>query len=316
MQPATEYPMPTRRRWDRYLYIVGLTLLVALVWHFGWRELLETVAAARPAPLLGMMALLLTGFWIRAWKWRYALGKGQNAVGLFFLAKVAGNLSPGRIGELTPLLLRRHRNARVAAWIILDRIIEVACTLALGLLGVAVLGLLGWTAIAFLTGIGLLAGVVGLYVVYRNNVRQGAPAQVRPDSWRQRALDVIAQLRCETRILGTGLPLILLITLAGKTLDIYAVILLCKAFGYSPSFLLVCAARCAHALISGIPVTPDATGVPFVAAAYFLHEFAGIPYATLTAALALEVLVINALLWLSFLAAARDLRAADNTPKT
>lgn len=288
--------------------MIGLALFAVLVWHFGWREMLALLHGVQLLPIAGMILLLLAGFWVRAWKWQYALGKNNNAMGLFFLAKMAGNWSPGRVGELAPLLLRKHRTPRVAAWILTDRVLEVALTLALGLAGAVWLRLLAWPLAVTLSAGALLAALLGFVLMRRPNGFSAYQQRWPEDSRRQRLADLACKLHEEMVELGARAPLILCVTLAAKVTDIYAVVLLCRAFGYNVSFLLVCAARCAHALVSGIPVTPDATGVPYVAAAYLLHEHAGIPYPALTAALGLEVALINLLLWLSFLAGLLDLR--------
>ncbi len=303
-----DLPAPPRRPWSHYLFLVGLGFFSFLVWHFGWRDLLDTLMDARVKPLVWMTVLIFAGFWIRAWKWRYALGPRKNAVGLFFLAKMGGNWTPGRIGELAPLLMRRHRNVRVTAWILADRVIEVALTLLLGLLGVAALRLLPWPAVAALTLLGALGAAAFAGVLWYAGRLSGRRLAQLHDTWRGRLLTLFLRLREELWLLGAKTPVVVLVTLAAKATDLYAVVLLCAAFGFDVSFLLTCAARCAHAIIAAAPVTPDATGVPFVAAAYVFHEYAAMPYATLTAAFALEVAVINLALCISFIAATPDLR--------
>lgn len=284
----------------RWFLLVGLILLTALGWHFGFRDLGALLRGAKPAPLAIMTLLIIAGFWIRAAKWRYALGAGQQGILLFFLAKTAGNWTPGRAGELAPLLLKRHRNARVAAWIGLDRVVEVAWTLGLGLAGVAYLGLVApWAWFS----IGLLGVALGLFTFLGLKGGQEKASELVGESklnWPTRLVSILRNIRVELVLFARKMPVIMALTLVAKLTDVYAVVYLCEAFGYSAGLLLVCAARCAHGLVSAIPVTPDATGVPYVAAAWFLHQYAGIPFETLTAALALEVILINAILWACF----------------
>jgi hypothetical protein len=307
---------PPSRCWTHYLFVAGLALVVFLVWWFGWESLRDQVLAARPWPLAGMCVLILAGFWIRAWKWRYALGVGQQGIGLFFLAKMAGNWSPGRVGELSPLLLSRHRTPQVAAWIVADRVIEVASTLFLGLLGAVLLGLApGWMLVVMCLVFAVLAGMTVWLLLSPGLIARWLP-RVSEASRRHRALQLLLEVHGEFRALGLKIPVIVVYTAIGKLTDIYAVVLLCAAFGYNVPFLLVCAARCAHALVAGIPVTPDATGVPYIAAAYLIHTHAGMPGEALTAALALEVAVINLLLWLSFLVGSFDLRHTAKAEQT
>ncbi len=302
----------SRRNWGRFALLGGILLLAGLINYFGWGELTLCLTGARPVPLFLMTVLILSGFWIRAWKWHYALGEGNNGIGLFFLAKMAGNWSPGRVGELAPLLLLSHRTPRVAAWILADRVLEIAFTLWLGMLGLAALGHIpraGALLLAALTALGLLVLRAG-FREWNPPIDESSPT---PQTVRGHARRWTLLLYHEARVLGRHkLPVILLTTLVAKLTDIYTVVLLCRAFGYDASFLLVCAARCAHALVSGIPVTPDATGVPYMAAGWVLHQYAGIPAATLTAALALEAGAINLLLWLSSMVGMLGLRRAAN----
>ncbi len=295
----TETTPPPRRAWGRYLFLVGLVLLTVLGWHFGWQNLAQLIRGASPVDLGLMTLLIVAGFWIRAWKWHYALGPGQQGVRLFFIAKTAGNLTPGRAGEFAPLLLRGHRNARVAAWIGLDRIIEVVWTLGLGFLGAAAIGLVPWWIVVGGTTVGVLLLLVAWRVLGRVPFRAPS-ADGETATWPEKLSGMLHTLRKELVLFGPALPVVMVSTAVAKVTDIYAVILLCAAFGHTASFLVVCAARCAHALVSAVPVTPDATGVPFIAAAWCLNTYSAIPYDTLTAALGLEVIVINAILWACF----------------
>jgi hypothetical protein len=287
----------TDTRWGRYLFLVGIVLISALGWYFGVGRLAGLIRGAAPGPLLGMAALIVAGFWIRAWKWHVALGHGRQGILLFFLAKTAGNWTPGRAGELAPLLLKRHRNVRVAAWIGLDRAVEVAWTLGLGLAGAVGIGLTPSGVVLGLVVVVTVLLVLTACLLLRSGHLVGAFSLT--ERW-PRFHALIGELLRELRLFGRTMWPILGLTALAKLTDIYAVILLCDAFGYDVSFLLVCAARCAHGLVSAIPITPDATGAPFVAAAVLLHAYAAIPYDTLTAALGLEVLVINAILWACF----------------
>lgn len=284
--------------WNRYLILAGMVLAAFLGWYFGVGNLAALVRGAEKLPLAAMALLIVAGFWIRAVKWGHALGPGQSGVFLFFLAKTAGHWTPGRAGELAPLLLRDHRNVRIAAWIGLDRAVEVAWTLGLGVLGVAAIGVLSPAAAAGLLVAG--AALAAALWWWCATVSLADADEKTASNWSRRLLRLLQRLRREVALFKRKLPGIMALTATAKLTDIIAVILLCDAFSYDVSFLLVCAARCAHGLVSAIPVTPDATGAPFVAAAWLLHKHAGVPFDVLTAALALEVAVITAILWGSF----------------
>lgn len=308
---ATETVTPPRARlWERYAIVLGIVLYALVIWVLGWDRIREAMSRAEFWPVLGMAALTVLGFWVRATKWRYVLGPGSGSVSLFFLSKFAGNWTPGRVGELSPLLLRRFRTPRVALWIIFDRVLEIAVTLAFGLAAAVGLGFVPpWTgATLFAGGIMLIALSI---IALRHRAWSTRAMDAFPEGSRRRRLfAVVAQLHEEMFNLGYRVPAVTIITVFAKCLDIFAVQFLCAGFGFSGiSFLLVCAARCAHALVSALPVTPDASGVPFVAAAWLLHEYGGMPYEVLAVALGLEVAIINGVLWAHMLAAATGLRA-------
>lgn len=270
-----------------------------LVHRFGWRELLAVLTSASPFWLMLTAALVAAGYLVRAWKWRIALGRERRAVELFFLAKSAGNWTPGRVGELAPLMLGEHRNARVAAWILADRVIEIWLTVSLGLLGALSLALAhrGW--LALVGGLFLVASGIALVVVMHWN-----PSTMHPTlPLLARTLKFAHIIRAELLALGSKAPTLLFFTIIAKATDIWAVMTLFRAFGYGVDFLLVCAARFAHALVSASPLTPDSTGVPYVAAAALLHEQAAIPPATLMTALSFEALIIFGMAHLGLMAA-------------
>ncbi len=293
------------KSWTRFLFLIGVAFLGLLIWHFGWKNLIDVLLGVRLMTFLAMLIIITLSFWVRAWKWRYVLGSGKNSVSLFFWAKVAGNFSPGRVGELAPLLSKRHRTPQVAAWIIADRLLEIALTLLLGFLGVWILHLISDLIAAILACLGFLFTFIGVYLIYRSDLLKPLEARLPENSHRKRLVSLLIQLHEETRSLAPKAPLILLVTIAGKILDIYVGVYLCLAFGYDVSFLLMCAARCAHALVSAIPLATDATGVPFAAAAVILHQYAAMPYPALTVALSLEYLFINLILWVSLLLSIR-----------
>lgn len=282
-------------------------MFLFLLWHFGWHEVYSAVRNAQLFPLCCSALLTLAGFWLRAWKWRWVIGPNSGAVAAFFLSKTAGSYSPARLGELAPLLLRQHRTPRMTAWILTDRVVEAGCTVVLGLIGAYVLGVSPkiWAVMIIL---GLILGLLTLFYLSGRSQR----GVMQPDGGEKRAS--ISRLRHLLRETGaearrfTGYAhAIFLTTGLAKLTDILAVMLLIAAFGFDASFWMVCAARWAHAMVSAIPATPDATGVPFVAAAYVLNHYGGIPSETLIAAFALEVAIIHLALWASFFATAHGL---------
>ena len=205
-------------------------------------------------------------FWIRAAKWGHALGPGQSGVFLFFLAKTAGHWTPGRAGELAPLLLRDHRNVRIAAWIGLDRAVEVAWTLGLGVLGVAAIGFLSLPAAAGLLVAG--AALAAALWWWCATVSLADADEKTASNWSRRLLRLLQRLRREVALFKRKLPVIMTLTAAAKLTDIFAVILLRRLWLNLVSARLPPAAPRARQRHTVTP-TPRRT---FVAAAWLLQS--------------------------------------------
>jgi len=260
-----------------------------------------------------MTMVTVAALWIRAVKWRLVLGKGSNAVGVFFLSKAAGEWSPGRLGELSPLLIRKHRHARMAAWIVVDRILEMAVTVGLGVAGLALLRTPNRTlmlVLAFGIGAGL---ILSLYLLTRRSVflaiaERFAEGKARRIAW------AFAQVSSAIVDLRSKLAAPAVITLVAGGLDVWAGMLLYQSFGWPVSFALIATAKGVHAITSAVPLTPNATGVPYLTTAYLIHEVGGVPSDVLAAAIALSVVVTNLIFWLSLSLGAADLRRAPDTP--
>ena len=301
-KPERDVETPPRIRTIpvRYLAAVGLCLYLCVIWYLGWQRIRTALAEAAPVFLVFMMALAFAGLWWRAVKWRYALGPGRQAVGLFFLSKAAGNFSPGRIGELSPLLLHRHRTAKVAAWVVFDRLIEASVTIAFGVIGLAMLDIVhrGWlAALAVLVAVVLAAA---FYFVTRRGFFLGLAEHSRAGSLSGRVAQFLAAMSEEMALLGKKTPLILVMTVLAKIVDLVAAILLFMAFGYRIDFALMAAAKCAHALISAIPFTPDVTGVPYAPEAALLIKLGAVPSEVVVVAIGVDVVALNIAFWAAF----------------
>ena len=298
--------MDNRKQYLTYFFVlVGLAFFVFLLYYFGVRALWEAIRSASPLPLGLCVAVLLAGLWVRAWKWHYALGSGQQGVGLFFMAKMAGSWTPGRAGEFAPLLLKEHRTVAVTMWIVTDRVLEVWMTLAVGIWGAWYMGITpGQTGLALLAG-GGVATLVLLLLVWRRDWIQGLETRWAATPLVGRCLSILSALHEEVRALRNKTFPIVVSTIFAKWTDLFVVILLCKAFGFNIQLALAGAVRCAHALVSAIPVTPDVSGAPYVAQAVLLHEYAAMPYEVLAAALALEAVMVYGVLYFSYMISSR-----------
>jgi len=169
---------------SRWLWIVGLASYMAVVSYVGWRRLGEVMASFHAPSLVAMAAVYVAAVWARAAKWRLVLGADRQAVGLYFVSKAGGGLSPGRVGELAPLLLPGHRDARLAAWIILDRLLEGGSTILLGIAGVLLLKVAAARTIWVFVGALVVLVVAPMILLQSGPSSQRRPKRSRARPWR------------------------------------------------------------------------------------------------------------------------------------
>lgn len=254
-----------------------------------------------------MTLITVAALWLRVFKWRLALGRGCKSVGLFWLSKAAGEFSPGRVGELSPLLLRRYRNARVGAWIVIDRLLETIVTLALGVLGVLLISTSSRTAVLLLSAALIASLLLALHALTRHTFFAYLARHFSSTSRWHRVFELLAAVSSEARGFRARWMSATVLTGVAGCMDVWAGMLLYDAFSWSVSFQLMAAAKGVHAITSAIPVTPNATGVPYVTTAVLIHEAGGVPAHVLASAIALAVAITNTVFWISAAFAAMSL---------
>ena len=302
-------PIIERPRRAAYLFILGLCVYMGVVWYFGWTDIRDELLNADLPLVIASAVMILIATWARVGKWRYALGSGHNAIGLFFVSKATGNWTPGRLGEFAPMAIRAHRTPKIGAWIMFDRLLEIAVTLALGLYGLAVIQLLTPVQFGIVLSATVLLCFVGAYLITRRSFFLKLAERSRPESFLYKLAMLFAAASEEFYFFLRKLPGVAAITVVTKCMDLFAVALLFQAIGYRPGFALMSAAKCALAIVSFIPITPSATGVPHGTQAWIMNTVADIPYEALVAGIGLEVVVVSVTFWSSFGAASGRLRA-------
>jgi len=272
------------RRRQGWLWTCGLAVYVFAVWYFGWHKVRAALATLDLRFLAAVLCAETAAIGLRVVKWRYVLGKGRSASALFFVSKTAGSLTPMRLGELSPLLLKRHRDSRVGAWIVLDRLLEVAATLVLGAAGIVALGgvLADWLPIVVVTACVLV--MIPAYVVTRRSWFLWLYRRFPRGSRAAKGAGFLAGVSREIGALRRYTPLAASVTVLVTCLDLVACILGYRSFGFPLPFSVAATAQCVHAVTAVIPFTPNPTGVPFVAGSAIIHEFGHIPTEVVVAA--------------------------------
>lgn len=285
----------------RLLGLVGLLVYVAALSALGWRDVAATLSSLNIGFLVALMLIEATALWMRAAKWRIALGAGQGAIRLCFISKAGGNLTPARVGEFSPLLFSDSRNAKVAAWILVDRILEASATLILGIVGlVFVLGAARGAEILALSLVVLGTLLLAAFLLTRRAFIAGLAERAKPATRARRVLNLLESVSEQAIALGRSIYVLGLVTAVATVLDLVVAYCLYMSFGFAAAFTVLALAQCVHALTSVVPFTPNATGVPYVAAAAILHQFGGVPLEVLAAAVALRFAAAGTVFWTSF----------------
>lgn len=302
---------PKRRGAARYLLIaVAFVVYFAAVWIIGWRKVGDALASADLRIVAMAAALTGAGAVMRMWKWRRALGADSHALGVYFLSRSGGVWSPARVGEFLPLLWKRHRNFRLAGWIFFDRVLEVLVTLAFGLGGLAFAGLLSAGTYAMVVVVTIAASASGVYLLTRRDLLDAIATRAPEGSRLRIALSAIAATSGHLRsFLGASADLTALTVLA-KAFDLYAVVLIFRALGVGVGFALAAAAKCALAIVSYVPITPIATGVPHAVQGWMMLKSAGVQPDAIVASVGIEAGIMFLVFSVTAAAAARAIKQA------
>jgi len=304
-------PKQARRAW--VMALVGLTIYCGVVWVLGWRDVRDELLSAQFSLVFYSALIIVSATWLRAVKWRYALGKDSHAFSLYFLSKATGNWTPGRVGEFAPMALRNHRTPRVGAWILFDRIIEIIATLALGLYGLAMITLVSDEQFWLVAAAIVVATAAGIYVLTRRQWFLAWADKCTDGSIFHKIFMLLAAVSVEFHRFGKSLPITGSITIFTKVVDLWAIVLMFKALGHSPSLALMAAAKCALAIVSFFPITPTSTFIPHGTQAWIMNQSAGIEKEVLAAGIGIEVLVVSVTFWLSFAIALPGIKKAASS---
>ncbi|PCJ51434.1 MAG: hypothetical protein COA73_17455 [Candidatus Hydrogenedentota bacterium] len=179
--PAATSPLDVLQRSGKgrakYIWMLGIGVYLFFLFYSGKDNMREALGQIKPSYLLALILIEGIVLWFRVSKWYLVFGFNSRTTAMCMMSKAAGNLTPARIGEFSPLLTERFRSAKVGTWIIFDRLLEAASTLMLGAVGlIAVVGLsqgyrmLGWILL-------LIGGIfASLYLLSRRSWLESATA--------------------------------------------------------------------------------------------------------------------------------------------
>ena len=110
------------------------------------------------------------------------------------------------------------------------------------------------------------------------------------------------------------LPITGAITLVACLMDIAIGYYLWGSLGFPLGFLVLAATKCLHGIVSSLPFAPNATGVPYIAAGWFLYELGGVTPEALGAGIGISVAISMIVFWGSFGVAMMDLPQRKTSP--
>lgn len=310
---ATAEPVaaqPSASKWPKLLFPLGVAVYLGVAWYFGWEKVRDALLGADVRLVAAAAAISVGATLLRIGKWRIALGRDAHPVGLFFLSRVTGVWSPGRIGEFLPLLWKRHRNARVGAWILLDRVLEIIASLALGIVGLGFTGLVTmpiYIVIAIATAMGCVGGAL---LLARHDWMDVVARRFAEGTKLRYIADALTQTSVEIRALWRMTPGLFGVTFVAKVADLYAVVLIFAALGVKVGFMLTAASKCALALVSFVPITPMATGVPHAVQGWMMHADTGVPPEITVASVGIEAALMLIIFSATVLIASKAIRRA------
>ena len=289
-----------RRTWG-LLWLAGAALYAVCIIAIGWPNIRDALMSVDIRFVFAMAAVEVVALSLRVWKWRLALGPRQDVARLCLLSKAGGNLTPGRVGELAPLLATQGDRSKLGAWIVMDRLMEASATLILGLAGLLTVFGMAQGRIVGGWAIGLLATFCATAFLFSRHERlERWTERVEPGSTPRRWLEGLLSASREFRLLGRRAPLVMGVTLGATGLDLLIGLLLYASLGAWVAFGVLAVAQCVHAIASVIPLTPNATGIPYAAAAVLLHQAAGVAPEVLAAAIGVRFLMGNLVFWSFF----------------
>jgi uncharacterized protein (TIRG00374 family) len=123
-----------------YLFLFVFCLLFIKI--IDWGKALAVLAAAPKGSLILGMLLMIATFFIGILRYKLIIGDtvGPLETGyIYFLSKTGGSLTPARIGDFAPFLVRDYRKKEIGLAVVADKIVEFYLQLLFGFVGLLML---------------------------------------------------------------------------------------------------------------------------------------------------------------------------------
>jgi len=288
--------------------IAGLAIAAIILWlilrQVDARQWTASLRAASGGELAHALALVLAAHGLRMAKFRLAAGPGwrwRDATLVYLASKALGDLTPGRVGEFAPLLAGRYRSGRLAAFFLVDRCLETAATIFVGVVGMSALGMDprgAWTVAAAAAAV--FAG--GIYLLNRADLWKRAAAMTDPRSLAGRLMRAAESLSSGFAEFRHTWPALSVITLAACGLGVGFYRTVFASVGADAGYPLAAAMIFLAAIGAFLSLAPLGLGM-IEAPIWWLGRMHGIPAEQIIAFMVLTRVLHLLPLWTLFLLA-------------
>lgn len=282
-------------------WLVGVLVLYLIFRQIDVRQVFVSLGAASASLLSLSFALLVIAHLLRVFKWHIVLREQYGVLGvaaLFFSSKAWGDMSPARLGEFAPLLSEEYRRSRVAALLLVDRVLEAYATLSWGALGILLLRfrdvrVIAGSAAAFLT--------LAVFLVTLSGVRFWKRVHGFVKQWPVlgKTIDVALAIAHESQSFRRSAWLLCVTTVIASSLGVLSSQLLFESVGVRAGWPLVAMMNCVAAIAALVAVTPWGLGI-VEAPLWWLGRSFGLPPAGLGAYYVLARVIPLSSTWLMY----------------
>ncbi|HUI90806.1 MAG TPA: lysylphosphatidylglycerol synthase transmembrane domain-containing protein [Chitinivibrionales bacterium] len=154
--------------------IVGFVLLVIFTVLFvrivNWKIVWTVLGSMKALPLIECVLLMIFSFGVGIFRYKLIIGASiplKEVAYVYFLSKTGGSLTPARLGDFAPFLLKEYRVKEIGLAIIVDKMVEFYMQLLFGVIGLLVLQNLSLTGILFSCSV--FTGISGAFFLLGNN---------------------------------------------------------------------------------------------------------------------------------------------------
>lgn len=258
------------RKWVWYVLslLLAAGILALLLSRQDWPKLARLVRDVDWRFLLATAGVGAIYWLVRVARWRWMTRREGSPIGwpkawLSMLAGLGvGLITPLRSGEVVrPLFIPKGARVRLAGWVVIERMFDLA--------GVLTLCVLGLVYMVFAQGVSLTGGPVSPWVLLAvplllaTALAVPVVIHVRPERlWRllARLLPKKARELAEVRLTGRELAAFLAVSCVGESLSVLTVFLCLRAFGDMP-LIAACSLSPLVMLHNLLPATPGGFGV-------------------------------------------------------